>query len=266
LQNLGLSNDIISTLQKLTSNSYGMILVTGPTGSGKSTTLHSLLQSIYTKEKNIITVEDPVEYKSDKINQIQVNEKVGLTFASGLRSILRQDPDIIMVGEIRDSQTASISIQAALTGHLVFSTLHTNRAYSAINRLIDMGVERFLISSSILGVLAQRLVRKLCDKCKQEDTLTSYHIEHLHIDPNAKIFKPTGCASCNYTGYNSRVAIAELLVITKKVKQLLQSNFDDEDLLQIALEENMIPLNQQIINMVQDGVTSIEELLRLGII
>jgi len=266
LQNLGLSNDIISTLQKLTSNSYGMILVTGPTGSGKSTTLHSLLQSIYTKEKNIITVEDPVEYKSDKINQIQVNEKVGLTFASGLRSILRQDPDIIMVGEIRDSQTASISIQAALTGHLVFSTLHTNRAYSAINRLIDMGVERFLISSSILGVLAQRLVRKLCDKCKQEDTLTQYHIEHLHIDPNAKIFKPTGCASCNYTGYNSRVAIAELLVITKKVKQLLQSNFDDEDLLQIALEENMIPLNQQIINMVQDGVTSIEELLRLGII
>ena len=175
VQELGFPSYITEELEKVLQNSYGMVLVTGPTGSGKSTTLHSLLHQVVSEEKNIITVEDPVEYKSNEFSQIQVNTKVGLTFASGLRSILRQDPDIIMVGEIRDSETASIAVQSALTGHLLFSTLHTNRAPAAITRLIDMGVEKFLISSSLLAVLAQRLVRKLCDECKCEDESLGSH-------------------------------------------------------------------------------------------
>ena len=265
LENLGISNKITQQLAKLTQNSYGMILVTGPTGSGKSTTLHSLLQTIENSEKNIITVEDPVEYKSDKINQIQVNEKVGLTFASGLRSILRQDPDIIMVGEIRDNETASISIQSALTGHLVLSTLHTNRAPAAITRLLDMGLERFLISSSILGVLAQRLVRKLCDNCKKEDTLAEHHLDEFKLNIDTKVYKASGCDNCNFTGYTGRVAIAELFVIDDNVKKILHNDVDDEQLLLLAIENGMIPLNFQIKEMLINGQTSLDEALRIGI-
>jgi general secretion pathway protein E len=242
-----------------------MILVTGPTGSGKSTTLHSLLQTIESSEKNIITVEDPVEYKSDKINQIQVNEKVGLTFASGLRSILRQDPDVIMVGEIRDQETASIAIQAALTGHLVFSTLHTNRAPAAITRLIDMGLERFLISSSILGVLAQRLVRKLCNNCKEEDILAEHHLDEFNLPLDTKVYKACGCKVCNFTGYSGRVAIAELFTIDNSVKKILQNEIDDEQLMQIAIENGMITLSSQIKDMIKNGTTSLEEAIRIGI-
>jgi general secretion pathway protein E len=265
LENLGISNSITKQLENLTQNSYGMILVTGPTGSGKSTTLHSLLQTIESPQRNIITIEDPVEYKSDKINQIQVNEKVGLTFASGLRSILRQDPDVIMVGEIRDTQTANIAVQAALTGHLVFSTLHTNRAPAAITRLIDMGLERFLISSSILGVLAQRLVRRLCDNCKTEDILGEHHLDEFNLSKDTKIYKACGCKECNFTGYIGRIAIAELFTIDNKVKNLLSSNVDDEALMNIAISNGMIPLNQQLKTLLQDGNTSLEELLRIGI-
>jgi len=189
VQELGFPSYITEELEKVLQNSYGMVLVTGPTGSGKSTTLHSLLHQVVSEEKNIITVEDPVEYKSNEFSQIQVNTKVGLTFASGLRSILRQDPDIIMVGEIRDTETASIAVQSALTGHLLFSTLHTNRAPAAITRLIDMGVEKFLISSSLLAVLAQRLVRKLCNECKcEDDSLGSHKI--FNLEPSTKIYKP----------------------------------------------------------------------------
>ncbi|MBD3840503.1 MAG: type II/IV secretion system protein [Campylobacterales bacterium] len=265
MNNLGISNEIIKTLEKLTQNSYGMILVTGPTGSGKSTTLHSLLQTIESSQKNIITVEDPVEYKSDAINQIQVNEKVGLTFASGLRSILRQDPDVIMVGEIRDSETASIAVQAALTGHLVFSTLHTNRAPAAITRLIDMGLERFLISSSILGVLAQRLVRKLCDECKEEDFLAEHHVHDFGIATDTKVYKACGCKKCGFTGYIGRVAIAELFVIDDSVKKVLQNDVDDEQLMELAISNGMITLRQQIQNMLTSGQTSLEEAIRIGI-
>ena len=264
LNELGFPEYITNHLAKVVKNSYGMVLVTGPTGSGKSTTLHSLLHQVVSEEKNIITVEDPVEYKSNDFSQIQVNNKVGLTFASGLRSILRQDPDIIMLGEIRDNETASISIQAALTGHLLFSTLHTNRAPAAITRLIDMGVERFLISSSLLAVLAQRLVRKLCDECKVEDDSNASH-ELFGIKSNHTIYKSSGCKACNFTGYTGRVAIGELFIITDEIKEYLKGDVDDSTLMKLALENNMIPLHQQLKLMLVDGETSVDEAVRVGI-
>lgn len=265
LENLGISKSITEKLSLLTQNSYGMILVTGPTGSGKSTTLHSLLQTIESPDKNIITVEDPVEYKSDNINQIQVNEKVGLTFASGLRSILRQDPDVIMIGEIRDSETASIAIQSALTGHLVFSTLHTNRAPAAITRLIDMGLERFLITSSILGVMAQRLVRQLCIECKEEDILTAHYSSEFILSNNQVIYKAKGCKHCSFTGYRGRSAIAELFLITDNIKKEMLNKIDDEQLMQIAIKNGMETLSSQLIDMLKNGNTSLEEVIRIGI-
>ncbi len=265
LENLGISSAIKDKLHELSQNSHGMILVTGPTGSGKSTTLHSLLQKIEDPNKNIITVEDPVEYKSDKINQIQVNNKVGLTFASGLRSILRQDPDIIMVGEIRDSETAQIATQAALTGHLVLSTLHTNRAHSAINRLVDMGLERFLISSSLLGVMAQRLVRKLCDECKVEDEIAEIHLSKFEIAEDTKVYKACGCKDCNFTGYSGRQAVAELFLINKAVILDLKNDVDDSELENIALKDGMITLKVQLKDMIKDGITSLDEALRIGL-
>lgn len=265
LNQLGFSSDTITKLEKLLQNSYGMILVTGPTGSGKSTTLHSVLQKVVNEQNNIITIEDPVEYKSDKINQIQVNEKIGLTFSSGLRSILRQDPDIVMVGEIRDQETASIAIQAALTGHLMFSTLHTNRAYSAITRLIDMKIEKFLISSSILAVLAQRLVRKLCLHCKEEDSLANQYYADFNLEANSTLFKASSCKKCNFTGYKGRVVIEELFEINKEVKEHLKDVVDDEILLSLACQNGMITLDEQIKQMLLKGETSLEEALRIGI-
>ena len=264
LTELGFPSYITGELEKVVKNSYGMVLVTGPTGSGKSTTLHSLLHQVVSEEKNIITVEDPVEYKSNEFSQIQVNNKVGLTFASGLRSILRQDPDIIMLGEIRDSETASIAVQAALTGHLLFSTLHTNRAPAAITRLIDMGVERFLISSSLLAVLAQRLVRRLCDECKCEDDSNASH-ELFGLSQSDKIYKSTGCKSCNFTGYTGRIAIGELFVISDEIKEYLKGEVDDSTLMTLALENKMIPLHEQLRMMLINGETSVDEAVRVGI-
>jgi general secretion pathway protein E len=264
LENLGIDNNITSQLEKLTLHSHGMILVTGPTGSGKSTTLHSLLQKIEDPNKNIITVEDPVEYKSDNINQIQVNSKVGLTFASGLRSILRQDPDIIMVGEIRDTETANIAVQAALTGHMVFSTLHTNTAPAAITRLIDMGVEKFLISSSVLAVLAQRLVRQLCHKCKEKNTIFT-DVGNFSFKDGTTIYKSVGCSSCNYTGYSGRKAIAELFVLTDDVKSALKDNVDDNMLFDIAKKNGMVSIKEQLQLMCENGDTSLEEAVRIGL-
>lgn len=264
LNDLGFPSYITNELEKVVKNSYGMVLVTGPTGSGKSTTLHSLLHQVVSEEKNIITVEDPVEYKSNYFSQIQVNNKVGLTFASGLRSILRQDPDIIMLGEIRDRETASIAIQAALTGHLLFSTLHTNRAPAAITRLIDMGVEKFLISSSLLAVLAQRLVRKLCNDCKVEDISTASH-ELFSLNENSKIYKNAGCKSCNFTGYTGRVAIGELFVISEDIKEYLKGDVDDTTLMKLSIENKMIPLFEQLKLMLVNGETSVDEAVRIGI-
>lgn len=265
LKELGFASHITAKLENLITNSYGMILVTGPTGSGKSTTLHALLQKVVDSEKNIITIEDPVEYKSDNINQIQVNSKVGLTFESGLRSILRQDPDIVMLGEIRDTQTASISVQAALTGHLLFSTLHTNRAPAAISRLIDMGVERFLLSSSLLAVLAQRLVRKLCQHCKEEDIIGEKFVEEFSIPSDTQIYKAVGCKECNFTGYSGRVAIGELFVIDKNIQDHLHEVVDDNILMDLAIKNGMIPLSTQIKEMLAQGDTSLDEAVRIGI-
>lgn len=264
IKDLGFPSYITDELESVLGNSYGMVLVTGPTGSGKSTTLHSLLHQVVSEEKNIITVEDPVEYKSNKFSQIQVNNKVGLTFATGLRSILRQDPDIIMLGEIRDSETASIAVQSALTGHLLFSTLHTNRAPAAITRLIDMGIERFLISSSLLAVLAQRLVRKLCDDCKcMDESLASHNL--FGFDSSKTIFKPVGCKSCNFTGYKGRVAIGELFIINDEIKEYLKGDVDDNTLMKLAIKNGMISLDKQLKVMLENGDTSVSEVIRIGI-
>lgn len=264
VKELGFPSYITEELKSILKNSYGMVLVTGPTGSGKSTTLHSLLHQVVSEEKNIITVEDPVEYKSNEFSQIQVNTKVGLTFAAGLRSILRQDPDIIMVGEIRDSETASIAVQSALTGHLLFSTLHTNRAPAAITRLIDMGVEKFLISSSLLAVLAQRLVRKLCDNCKEKDESIASH-KLFDFDTNKTIYKPVGCKHCNFTGYSGRVAIGELFVIDDEIKEYLKADIDDNTLMKLAVKNGMISLDKQLKMMLENGDTSVAEVVRMGI-
>lgn len=265
LKDLGFNNQLIGSLQKLLEHSHGIILVTGPTGSGKSTTLHSFLQSVATPEKNIITVEDPVEYKADNINQVQTNNKVGLTFASGLRSILRQDPDVIMIGEIRDNETASIAIQSALTGHLVFSTLHTNTSTGAITRLVDMGVEPFLVSSSLLGVLAQRLVRKLCTHCKEEDKLAENYIDEFGIPSNTTIFKAVGCSACNYTGYKGRRAIGELFVPNDEMIALFKETIEEHSIRDLAINQGMITLQDALKDLLIAGETSMDEAIRIGI-
>jgi len=265
INELGFSTDLIDDVRKLLRSSHGIILVTGPTGSGKTTSLHSFLREVEEPEKNLITVEDPVEYKSDNISQIQVNEKVGLTFASALRSILRQDPDVIMIGEIRDEETASIAVRAALTGHLVFSTLHTNSAAATISRLADMKVEPFLISSSLLGILAQRLVRVLCDECKEEDIVAENFAQDYNLDSNAKIFKANGCRSCNYSGYIGRRSIGELLVMNDSVKDLLKST-TDEHTIKTALEsDGLKTISKQLNMMLLNGETSLDEAIRIGL-
>ncbi len=265
ISKLGFDESILKDIKKLLRSSHGIILVTGPTGSGKTTSLHSFLREVEDPSKNLITVEDPVEYKSESISQIQVNEKVGLTFASALRSILRQDPDVIMIGEIRDEETASIAVRAALTGHLVFSTLHTNSAPATISRLVDMGIEPFLISSSLLGILAQRLVRILCDECKTEDILAENFIEDYNLPKDAKIFKANGCSKCNYTGYKGRKSIAELLVVDDFVKNLLKETTDEHQLKEKLVKNGLITLNMQLKKLLLEGKTSLNEAIRIGL-
>jgi len=265
INELGFDASLVKDVKKLLRASHGIILVTGPTGSGKTTSLHSFLREVEEPEKNLITVEDPVEYKSDNIAQIQVNEKVGLTFAAALRSILRQDPDVIMIGEIRDEETAAISVRAALTGHLVFSTLHTNSAAATISRLSDMGVEPFLISSSLLGILAQRLVRVLCEECKEEDVIAEDFAEDYSINPDTIIYKACGCRECNYSGYSGRRSIGELLIMNDKIKELLKST-TDEHTIKMALEEDGLKtISIQLKNMLIDGHTSLDEAIRIGL-
>ncbi|AZV45720.1 general secretion pathway protein GspE [Nautilia sp. PV-1] len=269
LKELGFGDEITEGFKELLEHSYGMILVTGPTGSGKSTTLHSFLQTIATPTKNIITIEDPVEYKADNINQIQVNNKVGLTFSSGLRSILRQDPDIIMVGEIRDKETATIAIQAALTGHLMLSTLHTNNAASTITRLMDMGVEPFLIASSLIGILSQRLVRVLCE-CKTEDDPDKFK-EIINKNPilskftPEKIYKENGCPKCNFTGFIKRKAVGELFIMNDEIKSLIAKGTNDIELKNKMIQMGMKTLKENIAQMVINGETSVSEAVRVGI-
>ena len=265
LEMLGFSKDLTTDFKKLLEHSHGMILVTGPTGSGKSTTLHTFLQTVATSDKNIITVEDPVEYKAENINQIQVNVKTGLTFSAGLRSILRQDPDIVMVGEIRDQETASIAIQAALTGHLMLSTLHTNNTAAAITRLMDMGIDNFLISSSLLGVLSQRLVRKLCSECKTETKVPKEISSEFGVDIDAKVYNPNGCKVCNFTGFSGRRAVGELLVMDDDVKHMLINKMTDFEIREAMQKKGMRLIHEQLLDLYVDGETSLQEIIRVGL-
>ncbi len=265
LEVLGFSKPMLEKFKKLIIRPHGIILVTGPTGSGKTTTLYASLDKINTEEKNIITIEDPVEYKLAGVRQIQVDTKVDLTFANGLRSILRQDPNIIMVGEIRDLETAEIAVQAALTGHLVFSTLHTNDAPGAITRLTDMGVEPFLVSSSLIGILAQRLVRKICPECKEKHTPTKEELKDIGLDASEKIdfYKGKGCVTCMNTGYKGRISIYELMVPDEKIHNAIIAKAPTDEIRKLALEAGMVTMMQDGIEKVRQGITSVEEVLRV---
>lgn len=249
---------------------YGFILITGPTGSGKSTTLYATLAEINTIDKNIITLEDPIERRMAGLNQIQMNSKAGMTFASGLRSILRSDPDIIMVGEIRDHETAKISVESALTGHLVFSTLHTNDAPGAVTRLGEMGVEAFLTASSLAGVVAQRLMRIICPSCRKSYTLSREEVLQIVPDfplnpdeDHVTLYKAVGCLSCNNTGYRGRVGVYEFLRVTEKMQKLILNNASTNDIRGMAIHEGMTTLRMDGLQKVKKGLSSLEELLRV---
>ena len=266
LSEIGLSGDQLKQLQELVRSPNGIILVTGPTGSGKTTTLYAVLSSINTPDINIITIEDPVEYQLKGISQIQVNPKIDLTFARGLRSIVRQDPDVILVGEIRDRETAEIAVQSALTGHLVFSTLHTNDSASAITRLVDIGVEPFLISSSMLAVIAQRLVRVLCEHCK-EPYKPDMTLQALGVRPDRlskyTFYRAKGCDQCFHTGYRGRIGIYEIMLMGYKLKTLIQHTYDSFQIKQEALKLGMVTLRRDGIDKVLRGITTIEEVIRV---
>ena len=267
LDELGIPEQHLSSIKKLITLSHGIILVTGPTGSGKTTTLYAALSQINTPEKNIITVEDPVEYQIDGIGQVHVNRKIGLTFANGLRTIVRQDPDVILVGEIRDRETAEIAIQAALTGHLVFSTLHTNDAASAVTRMIDMGIEPFLITSSVLAIIAQRLVRTVCPNCKRPAEITNEFMKELDVKErdleNANICMGDGCEACMETGYYGRTGIYEIMRVNESLKKSILSTSDANKIKQIAVEEGMRTLRQDGAEKVIQGISTTEEILRV---
>lgn len=268
LNSLGFSQDILPKFTSLIKKPNGIILVTGPTGSGKSTTLYTTLNILNSTEKKIMTIEDPVEYRLKGINQVQAKPKIGLTFAAGLRSFLRQDPDIMLVGEIRDKETAEVAVQAALTGHLVLSTLHTNDAPSSVIRLIDMGIEPFLISSSVIGVIAQRLVRRICPRCKKEAKLTSdlaKILKEYNMDSKKIILnKGEGCPYCKETGYKGRIAIFELMIITDTIRDLISSNITSGKLRETAIKEGMCQLKEDGLKKVCEGVTTIDEVLRVA--
>jgi general secretion pathway protein E len=249
LEGLGMAGEVLAAYARLIQQPHGIVLVTGPTGSGKTTTLYASLGQVDTATTNVLTVEDPVEYELHGIGQTQVNPKIDLTFAKALRAILRQDPDVIMIGEIRDFETASIAIQASLTGHLVLATVHTNDAISSVTRLIDMGVEPFLLSSSLLGVLAQRLVRKLCPQCKSEDARGRWH--------------PVGCAHCSGTGYKGRTGVYELMVADDKVRSLIHNRAAESQLFVAAEVAGLKSMREDGERLVQAGITSLEEIIRV---
>jgi len=258
---LGFFEDDLVKFDSILSHPHGIVLVTGPTGSGKSTTLYTALRELCKPNVNIMTVEDPVEATIRGVNQVQVNVKAGLTFASALRAFLRQDPDIIMVGEIRDRETAELAIRAAITGHLVLSTLHTNDSVSSIDRLIDMGVEPFLIASSLGGVLAQRLVRRLCPKCKQEYIAKEHEMKILKLSEETKIYKPAGCPECNGSGYKGRIAAYEILTISSEMRELISQNAPIETIRQLALQNGMRTLSDSCTRLILEGITSLEEMM-----
>ncbi|MFL0195447.1 GspE/PulE family protein [Clostridium sp. WILCCON 0269] len=263
LEKIGVEHNGLTKIMRMISNPYGIILVSGPTGSGKTTTLYSMLNVLNDVSKNIITIEDPVEYNLKGINQMQVNNKIGFDFASGLRSILRQDPDIILVGEIRDNETAEISIRAALTGHMVLSTIHTNNAVGTIGRLLDMDIKPFLISSTLAGVVAQRLVRKVCPNCGEEYVSDEREMRLLGIDNPVKLKKGRGCSLCNDTGYKGRIGIFEILEIDKDIKNLIDINSTESDIKKMALEKGMNTLRESCMNKVLKGTTTVDEMLKV---
>jgi type IV pilus assembly protein PilB len=265
LNRLGFHSDTLKQWEQGISTPYGMILVTGPTGSGKTTTLYATLGTINTLEKNIVTVEDPVEYQLPRINQVQVNVKAGLTFANSLRSILRQDPDIVMIGEMRDRETAEIGVQAALTGHLVLSTLHTNDAASAVTRLVDMGVEPFLVSSATVAILAQRLARQICPQCKIAYTPPPDALKRLGLDPEREIslFRGQGCEECRFTGYKGRIAVFELMVLSDGIRELIVRRAPSTEIKAVAVREGMQTLRDDGLEKVLSGVSTIDEILRV---
>jgi general secretion pathway protein E len=249
LESLGMSGEVLKKFSQLVKQPHGIVLVTGPTGSGKTTTLYAGLQTLETNTTNVLTVEDPIEYELPGIGQTQVNPRIELTFAKALRSILRQDPDVIMIGEIRDFETAQIAIQASLTGHLVLATVHTNDAPSSVTRLIDMGVEPYLLSSSLLGVLAQRLVRKLCNACKRRDERGRWH--------------PVGCEECGKTGYKGRTGVYELMTADEKVRALIHSRAAESQIFVAAEGAGLKPMREDGERLVAEGITSPEEVMRV---
>ena len=261
---LGLSEEELAHFDHMMSSPYGIIFVTGPTGSGKSTTLYTALSELNKEAVNIVTVEDPVEADIDGINQIQVNPKVDLTFASALRSILRQDPDIIMIGEIRDQETASIAVQASITGHLVVSTMHTNNAVGTLNRIADMGIERYLVADSMIGVIAQRLVRKLCPHCRKKRLATVEEKRLLRVAPETEteVYEPVGCNFCNHTGYFGRIGVFEIMEVNEEIRTLISTNAGTEELIAAAKRNGMRTLRENGIRYVLDGTTSMDEMLK----
>ena len=263
-KDLGLDPQELQSLDHMLSRPYGIIFVTGPTGSGKSTTLYTALSELNKEDVNIVTVEDPVEADIEGINQIQVNPKVNLTFASALRSILRQDPDIIMIGEIRDQETASIAVQASITGHLVVSTMHTNNAVGTLNRIADMGVEKYLVADSIIGVIAQRLVRKLCTHCRKKRPATSEEKRILKRSEaeNLEIYEPVGCELCSRTGYFGRTGVFEIMEVSDEIRSLIAHEGTTEQMITAAKNRGMRTLRENGIRYVLDGTTSMEEMLK----
>lgn len=263
---LGLRPDELKKFDHILKNPHGILLVTGPTGSGKSTTLYTALSELNKEDVNIITVEDPVEANIDGINQVQVNNKANLTFASALRSILRQDPDIIMIGEIRDQETASIAVQASITGHLVVSTLHTNSAASTITRLADMGIEPYLIADATIGVIAQRLVRRLCPECKRAKKANADDLELLMREPDEDItiYEPCGCPRCDGTGFKGRIGVYEIMEVSQPLKTIISKNGSAEDIKNKALEEGMNTLRMSATKYVLEGITSVPEMMRVS--
>jgi general secretion pathway protein E len=264
---LGFEDDILERFLSVLLQPYGILLVTGPTGSGKTTTLYTALERLNQPDVKILTVEDPVEYQMPGINQIQVKPQINLTFANALRSIVRQDPDVIMVGEIRDLETAEIAVQSALTGHLVLSTVHTNDAASTMNRLLDMGVEDYLLTSTIIGVLAQRLVRTLCPHCKEPHTALPEIVEQmrLHRFTDAKeitLYRPIGCVQCAQTGYSGRISIMEMLPMTDPLRSLVMKHATATDLRNEAIRGGMLTMYEDGLRKAVRGVTTIEEVLR----
>ena len=263
IEDLGLPLKILSNYKSSLKNPEGIILFTGPTGSGKTTTLYAGLRHLSDSSQNILTVEDPIEYTLRGIGQTQVNSKTGYTFAKGLRAILRQDPDVVMVGEMRDVETAQIGIQASLTGHLVLSTVHTNSAIAAITRLRDMGIESFLLASSLRTIISQRLVRRLCLECKKEEVASPQVQKIFNLDSSQKVWNSTGCSSCSHTGYQGRIAIAECIQIDKELKELIHNNASENAIANYVFKENK-SIDDASLELLKNGTTSCEELIRVG--